>query len=533
MPDGASKVGVGFPKDFELFQLEGDPRKGGIALNTKAQRPAIEDQDAYWIENYLPIGAANTRALYGVGTAIWNSATVVNYCFYNIGAVAYAIVFKLDGSAVQVRLSNLAQTTVGAAGTFYAAGNICTPTIVQWAASGILIVSKFAADAYWAWDGTLYAPGSASPTWLNGGTPTTMPTGVAGTDIEIFSSRVFIINGTNILTSVASNGANFSAGAGGLTKPNTDSTLRRAYVAIIQVNGYLYLLGDSSCAYITNVQTSTTPTTTYQYTVIDAQIGTPWRDSAIPNGRSLLFANVNGVYALYGSSANKISDDLDGVWDATKADFVTVVPSSALVTLFGIKVFMITIRTVDPTTNTTRTLLAMYDGKKWFMGSQVPAPILLAPQVIDSQLTAYGCDGTRILPLYTTASSTLVKKMGSKLWGGAYGFVMEKQVLRLYCELQPLNGQSVELMATIDTDAGSQPSPIGVSQTLTFINNAGDVLQFQNNSFQDLFFQSEASITINDANDSGLLLGFTITTTSPDHVIERVALGYQPLTALY
>lgn len=530
---GPAEPAKGFPPDFQLFPLEGDQRKGGIGLNTKAQRPAIGDQDAAWIENYLPIGIANTRALFGAGTAIFNAATVVNFAFYNIAAVAYAIVFKLDGSAVQVRLSDSATTTVGAAGTFYAAGNVATPTIVQWAAAGILIVSKKSADAYWAWDGTLYGAGAASPAWLNGGTPTTMPSGISGTDIEVFLARVWIIDGPTLLTSVASNGANFATGAGGAAKPNTESTLRRAYTALCQINGYLYVLGDSSVAYVTNVQTSATPTTSYQFTVIDAQVGTPWRDSVIPFGRTVMFANANGVYAIYGSSANKVSDDLDGIWDATKADFTTVVPSSSVATLFGIKVFMITLRTLDPTTQTTRTLLAMWNGRQWFMGNQAPAPSLIAPQEIDSVMTTYGCNGTAVQPLFTVASASLEKKIVSKLWGGAYGFVMQKQVLRFYTQVKPVGAIAVALTLTVDSDVTSFAVPGQATQALTFVNSSGAVLQFQNNAFANLFFQSLASIAMVDANGSGLLLGLTITTTSPDFILERAALGYKNLTALY
>lgn len=524
--------GNGFPEGFQLFMLEGME-----GLNTKAQRPAIEDQQWSWSENYIPIGAANARALYGTDEPIFTGATIVNHAYYNIGAVAFGIVFKLDGSAVQFRLSDGALTTVGPPGTFYAAGNIETPTIVQWADKGILIVSVFAADAYWAWDltagGTLYSPGDASPDWLNGGTPTTMPTGIAGTAIEIFLNRVWIVNATTRLTSVASNGADFSTGNGGVSAPNTDSSLRVRYTGIKAANGYLYYFGDSECAYVTNVQTSTTPTTTYQYTVIDPQIGTPWRDTVIPFGRSILFANSNGVYALYGSSANKISDMLDGIWNDTVADFTTVVPTAGVATMFGIKVFCIAFRTTDPTTNTKRTIMACFDGKKWFPASQVPAPTLLAPQETNSELVTYGSDGTTIFKLFDSPDPTLSKVMVSKLWGGQFGFIMYKMALRFYTEVQPINNTSLNLDVTLDTDSGSSAGTVSFAQDITFVNDLAGVLQFQNNSFQDLFFQSGATISRNNIDGQGLLLGFTLTSTSPDYVIERIAIGYKNETALY
>lgn len=525
---------IGFPPGFQLFQLE--EMKG---LNTKAQRPAIDDQEFNWIENFYPIGAANSRTLWGVGATKFTASgilTVVNHAFYNIGATAFGIAFLSDGSAIQFDRNTGATTTVGAAGTFWTANNP-TPTIVQFSNSGILIVSTsgmVSADGYWAWDGTLHSPGDAtSPTWLNGGTPTAMPNGVAGTDIEVFQGHIWIINGTDILTSAPSNGADFSTGAGGLTKPNQDSTLRVQYTAIMSANGYLYVFGDSECAYITNVQTSTVPTTTYQYTVVDPQIGTPWRDSVLPFGRSLLFANTNGVYALYGSTANKISDPLDGIWNDTVADFTTVIPSSGAATIFGIKTFIISVRTIPNGETALRNITCMFDGKKWFAGSQVPAPTLLSPQETNSHLACFGSDGTHIYELFAVASDTLEKKIISKLWGGQYGFVARKQALRFYSEVQAIGDSAVALTMTLDSDAGSTAGVVTFSQDIFFTNTTGGIIQFQNSINQDIDFQSLASISVDNLNGSGLLLGFTLTSTDKDFVLLRGGIGYVNKTALY
>lgn len=519
----------GFPPGFNLFSLEGME-----GLNTKAQRPAIKDQQWSWSQNFIPIGEANARVIWGVGGLNYTAPgglTIINHAFYNIASDAFGIAFLSDGSAQQFALVGGAVTDVGPASTFWAAGNLSTPTIVQWANNGILIVSTIGADAYWAWDGTLHSPGDmTSPDWLNGGTATPMPTGVAGTAIEIFLSRVWILNGIVRLTSVASNGADFSTGNGGVSAPNTDSSLRIQYTGIKAANGYLYMFGDSSCAYVTNVQTSTTPTTTYQYTVIDPQIGTPWRDSVVPFGRSILFANENGVYALYGSTANKISDDLDGIWNSTVADFATVVPSSSVATMFGIKVFCITLRTTDPTTGDLADFLACFDGKKWFIASQNPAPLLTAPQETNSVLAAYASDGTRIRQMFAQPDALLPKVIVSKLWGGDFGFVARKQALSFNAEVQAIEGTSVEIMLSLDTDAASGTNLVSFDQEIQFQNIFGQDIQFQNNSLQNILFQSLASILFY-AQASGLgygyLLGFTLTTTSPDFVVLRLALGYR------
>lgn len=635
MPDDVIQI----PPGFKLFQLEGME-----GMNTKAQRPAIEDQQLYWAQNFQLIGHANARTLWGAQSPIYappDGLTVEYKFFYNIGAVAYGAAFLSDGSADQFQLSNGAVINIAGAGTFFSAGHI--PHAVQWADKGILIVNDAGADNYWAWDGTLHSPGDPAPTWLSGldaplsftgdtNTSTSitsvspdptvsgvvigmgitdvdgdvpvhttidaqttntftisnaatgsssadtftvdwmMPFGVAGTAIEIFLSRVWIVNGTTRLTSVASNGADFSTGNGGVSAPNTDSSLRVRYTGLKAANGYLYMFGDSECAYVTNVQTTSTPTTTYQYTVIDPQIGTPWRDSIIPYGRSILFANTNGIYALYGSSANKISDALDGIWNDTVADFSTVPPSAGVATIYGIKTFCISVRTTSLYTGDVETLVAMFDGKKWFMGSQVPAPILLAPQEVNSELTCYGSDGVSIFELFAVPNATLPKVLVSKLWGGDYGFIARKQAMRFYLEVQPIGDSDASVTMILNNENASQPATLAFTdltflndsgedlifinnssleltfqsqtlvpppgsvtfqQSLIFVNASGDVLQFVNNSGDDLFFQSTTSIAYNNVDGSGLLLGFTMTTQSKDLVVLRGALGYFNKTLLF
>lgn len=525
--------GIQFPPNYKLAVLQ-----DMAGLNTKAQRPAIDDQQFSWVNNFMPIGKANLRTLWDKGTNLYTATggkTIIQIFFYNIGSTTYVAVFLSDGSAVQVRLSDGATTTIGGAGTFWSSGT--TPHCTQWASSGILIVSQKSADSYWAWDlaagGTLYSPGDDSPDWLNGGTPTKMPTGVAGTDIETFLNRVWIIDNTNILTSAASNGATFSAGAGGLTKPNTDSSLRIGYTSIKQANGYLYVTGDSSTAYITNVQQSGM-TTTYQYTVIDPQIGTPWRDSTIPFGRSVLFANTSGIYAVYGSSVNKISDALDGLWNTQMADFSTVVPSTGVATVFGIKVFCIAVRTTDPTTNAKANFIAMFDGQKWWMASQSVAPIEIAAQEVSSNLQTWGTDGTTIYQCFAAASASLTKVVQSKLWEGegGFGWITRKQTQRFYTETSPITG-AVAMTCQIDTDNGSVSQTIDASQAVTWLNNSSEVVQWQNGSGQDVDWTTNATISYNNSNAYGLLLGFTLTSTTEDFVLERAGLGYIPFTPLY
>ena len=594
---GPGQGNIGFPPTFQAFILE--QFKG---LNTKARRPSIEDQECYWLENIMPIGQGNARAMYGVGDTLYTvpvNRTIVYMKAYNIGSTDYMGVFLDNGSAYQIRISDGTNTTISTvANRFYNGGDL--PHLTQWGASGILIVSSAVADGYFAWDGTLYVPGAAAPAWLSGldapptrvgntnssttltaftdtvdieagmwvtgtdipantfvtgGTSTTvtidqaatgttvgvtftfdwqMPTGVNGNGIETYQSRVFIIDGTNRLTSAANNGTYFAEANGGIIEKSTDSVLRTSYTAVQAANGFVYLLGDSSIFVIANVQSTTDTTTnfttsTYQYSNVDPQTGTGFPESVEVFGRAIVFVNSNGVWALLGNNAQKISGPLDGIFETL--DSSTVKPTVAVATIFGIRTLIVCLRAQDYLGD-ERNFLCLFAEGKWWVASQETVPSFIATQTTNSNLTAYGTNGTLIYPLFQTPSDTLTKTLQSKLFGGDYGALSYKQVLRMYLQMDPLGADPTEIAATVDTESSSV-AVSGFGSTITFTNVTGGVLQFQNGSGGNLTWTVINLVTAIDAQNTGTLIGFTLTSSSADFVLERIGLGYRQETALY
>ena len=602
MADG--KSGIGFPPDFQYVGLE--QWKG---LNTKPKRAAIEDQQSYWLENIMPIGEANARAMYGKGTTLYTAPvgkTIVFYQFYNIGTTDYCAVFLSDGTAYQIKTSDGTSTTISAvAGTFYTAGGDL-PALVQYGISGILIVSTSKTDGYWAWDGTtLTSPGAGGPSWatglsspvtqvgnetsgsttlsgfsnttgvavgmwvtgtgipantfVTGGTSTTVtisnaatatnagvtftfdwqwPTGINGTSIDTYQNRVFIVSGNKRLMSAASNAANFSANNDGVITTSYDSTLRKKYTRVVSSSGYVYMFGDSSIWNIASVTSSTSSgvtTATYQYSNTDPQTGTAFVNSIQILGRAICFANTNGVYALVGNSAVKISNELDGIWATLDT---SVPPTCAVATIYGIRVLLVCIRAKDYT-GTTRNFMCCWDVNKreWWIASQEIAPTFIATQEVNSNLTAYGSNGSVIFPMFQTASASITKTVQSKLYSGATGgssaYIIYKQILRFYLEVDPIGTDPSSFSATVDTENSQVPVTLNLSTNLTFVNNSGGVLQFRNNLSQNLYWSILNTITATDAQNTGDLIGFTMTSTGKDFVIERVGLGYRNETANY
>jgi hypothetical protein len=540
MAEGLAKAFAG--QEPKFFRLD----KFG-SLNTRANRPAIGDQEFSWIENMFPIGDGNMRCLPTNGptlfTAPGGTTIIFGYCF-NVAATPFAALFMSDGTATQVNLNTFGTTTITAsAGTFFPGSvtlNNPAPDAAQWGTSGIVIVATAGANNYWAWDGTtLFAPGAASPSWLNGGTPTTMPNGVAGTCVEAFQGRAWIGNGANFTNSAPSNGADFAGADGGGTAAVTDSFLRREITALRQANSFLYRFGDSSVNVISNVQSSLSPVvTTYNNQNVDPQVGTPYHKSVAAYGRGLIFAHSTGVYRLEGGAAEKISDDgLDGILQnaaAALAGLSTVLqPSAAVCTIYAIKTYCLVIPAQDPLTGNIRTVMAMWaGGKKWFLSSQDRAVTFIMSQEVNSVLSAYGTDGTRFFQLFATTSGTLNKIIQTKLWAGD-GYEITKQVMRGYAMAKDNSGSGYTITGTLDFVNENASSSIAVTITsstigLVFLGAGNVAIQFTGLGGANLNF-TVSGLTLNGQNLPlrGALVGWTLQSTSPDFTLEALSLLYR------
>ena len=230
------------------------------------------------------------------------------------------------------------------------------------------------------------------------------------------------INGSKASFTAPGSTSNFATSAGGGSFQNTNSFQRVQYVAVRQTNGFLYLISDSSIDVISNVQTTATAgvsTTTFNNSNVDPQTGTAWRDSVTVYGRAIVFANTSGIYALYGGAAEKVSGPLDGLFaDAsfnTGATPAVPEPTSAIVTLFGIRCYLFLFTTVDPFQNALADIMVVWDGQKWFVATQIHDMQFISTSEINSVLTAYGATTNAIFPMFTTPSEGLTKTFQSKL----------------------------------------------------------------------------------------------------------------------
>jgi len=119
------------------------------ALNTKANRTAIADEEFAWIENIQPIGYGNLKVVPAqqvVANVTWGN-TVTHFDSVNINNLDYVMAFQADGRAQAYRVDTGNVVTIAAAGTFSNAGVVTK----QWKNERATIIDP--AKGYYTWDG--------------------------------------------------------------------------------------------------------------------------------------------------------------------------------------------------------------------------------------------------------------------------------------------------------------------------------------------------------------------------------------------
>jgi len=348
------------------------------------------------------------------------------------------------------------------------------------------------------------------------GTVSLMPLGTQGTTVETYQNRVWIGNGINLYASGPGTVANFATSAGGVTTQLTDATLKAQITRVIQSSGYLYVFGDSSISVLSNVTVSTAGVTSYNLVNADPQMGTSWRDSVAALGRALVFANPSGVYTLYGGAAEKVSNQLDGLF--LSATWTSPTPTAAIATIFNDRVYMLNFQTVNPYTKTNQTMMAMWNGQKWFTSTQLKTPTFIQTQEVNSVIQAWGTDGTNLYPMFQTPSTSLPKVFQTKLRKSP-NYTSFKRALRLYFVGQN-NGTENNPTFTVAPDsdlANGTPITLGLLQNSVSFTGSGPIT-FTGTGGAAINFATVPPVSIDGLaiNAYGKMIGYTLTSNASD-----------------
>jgi hypothetical protein len=190
------------------------------ALNTKANRTAIADEEFSWIENVQPIGFGNLKVVPQVANVTissnnvtWSN-TVQTLNSWNINNEDYIFAFQSDGSAQYYNITSGTKGNIAAAGTFSSSG----VRVRQWKNDRIIISDP--SKGYSTWNGTnLITVGCISTIGITnaGSGYTTVPTvtisapnqtnGVQATAVASISNA----SGTIISAQVTNVGSGFTS----------------------------------------------------------------------------------------------------------------------------------------------------------------------------------------------------------------------------------------------------------------------------------------------------------------------------------
>src|SRR5215469_523050 len=397
-------------------------------MNTKPARQNLPDEEAGWMENLQPIADNDLKAVPGAAAALTtvSGKTAARMFPANYGGNDYVIFFATDGTAVQINANSGAQIVIATAGTFsttpdmtiYASQRILImdPTAGYATWDGTLFVkqgglspnivvtnggSGYSAAPTVGFTGgsgsgataTAVMGGSGSAQFVIAVTLTNPGTGYKATDtvtvtftganttpatatvvvwpfisgntIDVFAGRVWTANG-RVLSFTGTKGfddVNPANAAGSTTI--TDADLAHSITALRARNNYLYIFGDQSLKQIGSITVSSS-ITLFTILTLASDIGTSFLMSIQSYNRLLLFANKQGVYGVFGASVQKVSDDLDGIFQAV--DF-TQAPSSALNDLNNIHCYLLLLKYNDPL-STPRSIIVVFQQNKWFVVSQ-------------------------------------------------------------------------------------------------------------------------------------------------------------------
>ncbi len=553
---------------------------GITKINTKAARDALSENEAAWLENLQPIAENNLVTVPGPLTPLTTLVAETSATFFgaNIGAIDYIIAFTSNGAGVAINIQSGTQVLFAPDNTF---GN---PDMTVYASERILIMDPV--SGYSTWDGTVFvrsgglspniqlsAGGSgftvAPPITFSGGsgsgasahamiadgavlsivldtsgsgylpgdvvtvniggpgtgaaaTVQVWPT-VTGSTVAVFEGRVWWAGGRILnWTGTAGFDDTDPANAAGSTTIS-DADLSHNITALRTLNNYLFIFGDTSVRQIGNI-TVQSSITLFTPLILASDIGTTFRRTIQSYNRLVLFANKQGVYAVFGASVEKISDDLDGIFQLT--DFSQPL-EAALNDLRNIHCYMILLRYMDPVRGGARSIVCLFQEKKWFVVSQGDSlrTICTVPLASSSQIETFGSSGPDVTQLLQNPNSAVAWEIQTAL--SAHGNpIQAKQVLTVGIFGNGTGGANISM--AVDTENGSVVYPLAFTPKVQWINNLGQPVNWVNNLGQLVTWLGQGhQFPYTSADGYGKVLGLTVTGTSSQTRIHYTAIEYQ------
>jgi hypothetical protein len=472
-------------------------------VNTRSSRISIPGDTWFYLENMQPIGDANVHSILGLSAALYDftSNTIYVAQYANVAGVDYLITASTNGNVYAYNIGTSAVTTIGTG--FAGSGT----RFAQWKNTHLLTFDNTVGYGYWNGSGTF--------TFVSGAG---VPTGAVGqiNDIAVAFGRAWICTARAItFTDVPASGppvlADFSATNGAGTVALTDPTIRNNITRLWAQNGYLYIIAPTSISVISDVYVpsgASPPTPLFTLLNIQATIGSDQQFSIFAFNQALMFANSYGVWALYGTQCQRISEDIDGTWqyrDTSQAITGGAVLSNNLLSAaFCFK------RLASPGEWPAATVLAVYTDKKWWFANYGSVTGIINALKSTDQIL-FGLIGNKLYQLFAPGASPPAFTMSTPLWPMEDNLA-DKEVIRAGFEAIVYTYTS-NFNVTIDTVNNSQSAITSTNNlNIAWANNTGIVTQWQNNTPVIVYWGSNSYLLYNGfaPGTYGKYVGMTI-----------------------
>ena len=550
-------------------------------MTTQNPRQTLDEKELAWLENLQPVGKNNLQTVPAALAPIVTLAgeTISQQFYANIGATDYIINFTADGGGYAVNAATGATTQFAPTGTF------SNPDCTCWASQRILIQDPTA--GYCTWDtntfvkqggvspnvrvtaggsgyvsapavaitggsgsgvtahsvisggavvavvidnpGVGYKAGDTLTVGFSGGggssaaaTAVVWPFTVKGTTLAVFAGRVWMGAGRTLAyTGTLGFDDVNPANAAGSSVLN-DADLVHAIYALRNFNNYLFIFGDNSVKQIGAITVSGSATL-FSILALSSDQGTIFKNTVASYNRLVVFANSVGVFAIFGASVQKVSDDLDGIFQLI--DFGQL-PMAALNDLRNLHCYLLLVRYRDPVAG-TRSIICAFMNNKWFVISQgnnlvAMTTVALTATAAFETFASSGPDVTQLLQDPTTAVPITIRSALTHHGN----LIQRKKALRAGFACTVAAGITINM--SIESELGKITYPMATVAPVQWVNNVGDAVAWINNALQPVVFGANGFVfPYRQVDASGKFLGFTLTGTVADFALNAAAIEYQ------
>jgi hypothetical protein len=290
--------------------------------------------------------------------------------------------------------------------------------------------------------------------------------GYAPYTLAIFAGRVWHTDGTQLnWTGTGGYDDVSAADAAGFTQI-ADYDLVHKITALRSLNNFLWIFGDESIKQIGAISVSGA-ITNFTIVTLSSDVGTTFMQTILSYNRLVLFANNVGVWAVLGSSVQKVSNEMDGIF--ALIDFSQQL-SAALSDIASRRVYCLLVRYIDPLQSRTRSLLLTYQAGQWYVCSQgdsLTAVTTAFVQSVAGSVETWGSSGPDLTWLLSAPSTSVGIILRTALTHHNKPN-MGKKLLRAAVMQQA--GNSAVMTFTLDTENGfdSQNYTVATSGVQSF-----------------------------------------------------------------